>query len=307
MIVVLRFTIIWLAARARALQHAIPSFRQERLGLMQRTHLPSTNVPAAQMNATALANASQLLNATSLANTSRLTAAADKKMGANLSRVLASRAKLRSCNAHPAGPMTAWKGQTSLGANIPFGTCREYVGPLKVGDFVHFKIGNELQTGVFVPSEPFRDDGAVLFVVHETDPKNQAMAAKMMFLMPLKYPQVVGVNVAPGAKALPPTSIRLLPKEGQNFNEVEELPWDQIRPIDVGRFDVNIVGVDGSVVASSPLQTRWGESYVLMRIAERQLVISDGRANQGLLGGASGPLAFLGPAAALVSLAVSQG
>merc|ERR1719162_585313 len=128
------------------------------------------------------------------------------------------------------------------------------------------------------------------------------MGRKMMFLRPLKYPQVVAVDVEPGSDTVPKSFARLVPKEKQNFNENEDLKYDMIRPIDPGPFIVDIVGEDGKIVAEAPLHAAMGESYVLMRIGEKKLVLSDGRAPGSSRSSAVRRLALLGPAAALASL-----
>jgi len=191
--------------------------------------------------------------------------------------------QLRVCNAYPlATPLDVSRGATeSLTGDtpMPYKSCRDFRAPLKVGDKLEFRLGEE-SGGTFSVSDLPDNDAVLLLVVHRHDTLSTAVAFESHVFADLDGAQVAVIDTYKG-KAQTTLKIQdslafvaMDKKEGAKSasdgaggqeRRSEELRYGGVVAVSPGVYDVELDGQDGLAKAHSQLVALKHESYVVMR------------------------------------------
>merc|ERR1719183_408787 len=133
--------------------------------------------------------------------------------------------------------------------------------PLKTGDKLEFKVGDET-AGTFAVSELPSNDAVLLLVMHRHDTLSTAVSFESHVFSNLQNAQVAVLDAYRGvAKATP----RIMERGHKNSTRSEELRFDSVVAVTQGAYDVVLQDQEGNAKAESELVALNHESYVVLR------------------------------------------
>lgn len=222
--------------------------------------------------------------------------------------------QLRICNAYPTvAAMDIYRGASErLTGTEPmkYKSCRDFKAPLKSGDKLEFRVG-EQTTGTFSIADLPNSDATLLLVVHRHDSISTAVSFESHVFAALDSAQVAIIDTYKGKE----TSIaRIMDepamKDGKKVApRSEELRFDSVVAVNPGTYDVALAGADGKERTRTKLLASKHESYVVMRTGvetksgsfPQELVVYPSPQDMALRSGAARPLVGLAAVVALVA------
>eukprot|EP00929_Paragymnodinium_shiwhaense_P050648 TRINITY_DN254_c0_g6_i1.p1 TRINITY_DN254_c0_g6~~TRINITY_DN254_c0_g6_i1.p1 ORF type:complete len:285 (+),score=88.62 TRINITY_DN254_c0_g6_i1:71-925(+) len=216
----------------------------------------------------------------SVASASQLRASLDHdvvhgKASESLIRPLQYSHKLRICNAYPdASGIDVFKGENeklTKDAPMSYKACQDFASPLKSGDKLEFKIG-ESGAGSFAVAELPDNDATLLLVVHRHDAKSTAVSFESHVFGNLESPQVAVIDTYRGAKQGnlkikdEPVSKKDKKHKKHESSRSEDLRYNSVVAVDIGKYDVALDDETGSEVSKSAFVALNRESYVVLRV-----------------------------------------
>jgi hypothetical protein len=192
-------------------------------------------------------------------------AALVRKDAKSFVRALDFQRRLRVCNGYPyAAALDVSKGASKLTAEEPmsYKTCRDFETELAPGDKLIFKVG-EANAGTFSVSDMPNNDAILLLVIFRHDTLSTAVAFESHVYANLLNAQVAVVDTYKGTEK---ATLKIQDHEDAKTSRSEELRFDSVVAVNPGKYDVNLIGSDGQVVAEKSLVALNRESYVVMRV-----------------------------------------
>jgi len=194
-------------------------------------------------------------------------------------RMLEYKHQLRVCNAYPmSASLDVYRGKDERltgDGPMPYKTCRDFHAPLRAGDKLEFRLGDQ-SGGTFSVSDLPNNDAVLLLVVHRHDTLSTAVAFESHVFADLDRPQVAVIDTYRGkARATPKimddfSFLARGKQEGkkaqqQQERRSEDLRYDSVVAVSPGVYDVVLDGQDGAVKGRSHLVALKHESYVVLR------------------------------------------
>jgi len=172
---------------------------------------------------------------------------------------------LRVCNAYPfASGLDLFRGKgekLTAEGSMPYKGCQEFSAPMKSGDKLEFKVGDET-AGTFAVSDLPNNDAVLLLVIHRHDTLSTAVSFESHVFSNLQNAQVAILDAYKGAaKSMP----RIMDHAHKNSSRSEELRFDSVVAVSQGMYDVVLQGQDGETKAENEFVALNHESYVILR------------------------------------------
>jgi hypothetical protein len=182
--------------------------------------------------------------------------------------------RLRVCNAYPnvekldvyLGGKDAKDGGEKLTKDEPldYKNCREFRAPLSSGDTLEFKM-KDASAGSFTVSDLPNNNAVLFLVILRHDTMSTAVSFQSHVFANLLNAQVAVMDTYKG-KAIVHPSIRDAEDSGGGKGRKEDLRFNSVVAVNPGRFEVDLLGLDGEKKAKSELVALNRESYVVIRV-----------------------------------------
>lgn len=173
--------------------------------------------------------------------------------------------RLRVCNAYAvAGKLDVYRGKGEKLTNdgpMPYKACKDFVAPLKSGDKLDFKIGDNT-AGSFSVSELPSNDAVLLLVVQRHDSVSTAVSFESHVFANMPNAQVAVIDAYKGTKKDMPRIMDAKAAKGK-ASRSEDLRYDSVVAVSPGLYDVTLAENKES---RSSLVALDHESYVVLRI-----------------------------------------
>lgn len=139
--------------------------------------------------------------------------------------------------------------------------CREFIEPLKSGDKLEFKLGDE-SAGAFSVAELPNSDAVLLLVIHRHDTLRAGVSFESHVFADLQNPQVAIIDTYKGKAG---AHARILDAKLANQSRSEELRYGSVIAVNPGVYEVELSGQDGETKARHELVALSHQSYVVLR------------------------------------------
>jgi len=172
--------------------------------------------------------------------------------------------RLRVCNAFPMeSPLDLYRGKTRLTGDSPmaYKSCRDFTEPMKSGDRLEFKIGDET-AGTFSVSDLPNNDAVLLLIIHRHDTLSTAVSFESHVFANLANPQIAVIDAYRGKSA---AHASILEGKTANQSRTEELRYDSVVAVNPGIYKVELTGQDDETKTTQQLVALSHESYVILR------------------------------------------
>jgi len=173
--------------------------------------------------------------------------------------------RLRACNAYPyQTALDLYRGKVKLTSDAPmaYKSCRDFLEPMKSGDKLEFKVGEET-AGTFSVSGLPSNDAVLLLIIHRHDTLSTAVSFESHVFADLNSPQIAVIDTYKG-KARGRARI-FDGKPTTNLTHGEELRYNSVVAVNPGVYEVELVGQDDKTEATHQLVALNHESYVILR------------------------------------------
>jgi len=171
---------------------------------------------------------------------------------------------LRVCNAFPMeSPLDLYRGKTRLTGDSPmaYKSCRDFTEPMKSGDRLEFKIGDET-AGTFSVSDLPNNDAVLLLIIHRHDTLSTAVSFESHVFANLANPQIAVIDTYKGKSA---AHVSILNGKVANQSRTEELRYDSVVAVNPGIYEVELTGQHSEAKTKQQLVALGHENYVIFR------------------------------------------
>lgn len=175
--------------------------------------------------------------------------------------------RLRVCNAYPyMTALNVFIGKPSgimkiTDPAMPYKTCREFEPQLHAGDRIDFRF-QDASAGTFVVGDLPSTDAVLMLVIYRHNTKTTAVAFESHVFANLLNAQIAVLDVYKGPAK---SSIKIQDAEDASTSRSEPLAANSVVALNPGKYEVVLVGADGSSKSRSDLTVENRESCVVIR------------------------------------------
>jgi len=172
--------------------------------------------------------------------------------------------RLRVCNAYAfSAAVDVYQGNGAKLTSYPmsYKACEDFVSPLKAGDKLDFKVG-ENSVGSFSISDLPNNDAVLLLIIQRHDSVSTAVSFESHVFANVANAQVAVIDTYKGIKKDMPRIMdaKTVGKAASKGSRTEDLRYDSVVAVSAGAYEVTL-GTE-----KSPLVALDHESYVVLRI-----------------------------------------
>jgi len=177
------------------------------------------------------------------------------------------RHRLRVCNAYPyMTPLNVFIGKPSgltkiTESPMAYKTCREFDPQLEAGDRIDFRF-QEASAGTFVVGDLPSTDAVLMLVIYRHDAVTTAVAFESHVFANLLNAQIAVLDTYKGPAK---SSIKIQDAEESTTSRREDLAPNSVVALNPGKYEVVLVGTDGTPKSRSDLTVDNRESSVVIR------------------------------------------
>lgn len=175
--------------------------------------------------------------------------------------------RLRVCNAYPyMTALNVFMGKASgitkmTDEAMPYKTCREFEPQLQAGDRIDFRF-QQASAGTFVVGDLPNTDAVLMLVIYRHSTKTTAVAFESHVFANLLNAQIAVLDTYKGKEK---STIKIQDAEDATTSRSEPLAPNSVVALNPGKYEVVLVGSDGSAKSRSDLTVNNRESCVVIR------------------------------------------
>jgi hypothetical protein len=175
--------------------------------------------------------------------------------------------RLRVCNAYPyMTELNVFIGKPSgltkiTDSPMPYKACREFDPQLEAGDRIDFRF-QEASAGTFVVGDLPSTDAVLMLVIYRHSTKTTAVAFESHVFANLLNAQIAVLDTYKGPAK---STIKIQDAEEASTSRSEPLAPNSVVALNPGKYEVVLMGADGSAKSRSDLTVDNRESCVVIR------------------------------------------